>query len=246
MTQNPLRLALLISGGGTTMSAILNAWRNGPLTGKIDPVLVISSNPEAAGLRKAVDGGVACRNVMTIRPRAFPNDYGDVLLEKCRRHGVNFIGQYGWLPLTPANVVEAFHDRIVNQHPGPLDPGYPDFGGKGMYGRRVHAARLLFSRMTHAKREEQWTEVVAHRVTPEFDLGNVVHAERVPILPKDTVEDLQQRALEVEWRVQIEALRRFADGEAQDRIRETRLVPPHQRASLEIAKQMAQILYPKG
>ncbi len=248
MAQTPLRLALLISGGGTTARAIIRACKDGVLTGLAEPVCVIAGKSGIGGIAKALEDGIDRKNIAVVERRNYPTPqlFGEMILAECRKRDVNFVGQYGWLPLTPANVTQEFEGRIVNQHPGPLDPGHPDFGGQGMYGSRVHAARLLFSRMTCAKDEPQWTEVVAHRVTPEFDRGSVVHAERVPILPKDTVEDLQARALEVEWRVQIEALRMFAQGRIVGQARAERLVPPHQRPALEIAKQMAILLYPNG
>jgi phosphoribosylglycinamide formyltransferase-1 len=248
MGQNQLRLASLVSGGGTTMRAILRECGNGDLQGAVKPVLVIASKPNIGAITKAREDGIDKQDIVLIERKNYPTSelFGEMILAECRKRDVNFIGQYGWMPLTPANVTRHYAGRMVNQHPGPLDPGHPDFGGQGMYGSRVHAARLLFSRMTCPKDEPQWTEVVSHYVTPEFDKGSVIFQERVPLLPKDTVEDLQKRALEAEWRVQIQTIRAFYLGCVPAVERQTRLILPHEHFALEIAKRMAIMLYPNG
>ncbi len=133
MKNSSLRIALLISGGGTTMREILRATKDGRLPHVI-PALMIASREDASGIEKAHEEGMADRNIVVLKPKAFgsPSAFGAAIISACRNRGVDLVGQYGWLPLTPPNVIEAYENMIVNQHPGPLDPGRPDFGGEGM------------------------------------------------------------------------------------------------------------------
>ncbi len=237
-----LKLAILASGGGTTMQAIIKACKSGELSG-IDPVLVISDREGAGALQKAQDEGI---KAVFVRPRkAYPSldDYGVELLRLFHAYNVDLIGQYGWLTLTPANVVSKYEGQMVNQHPGPLDTGYPDFGGKGMYGRAVHAARLIYARSVE---DNNWTEATAHLVTPEFDKGAVIMRKRVPIEPDDTVDILQAKVLPVEHTVQIEALKLFALGQIVPLVREQRLIDPQHIEFLDDAKKIAISEYPNG
>lgn len=238
-----LKLALFISGGGTTMRAIIEACATGRLPG-IEPALVIASREDAGGIEKALSAGISRNDICVIRPNRADNDFvGQCMIDTCRNRGVDLIGLYGWLPLIPKKVIEAFPERMINQHPGPLDPGRPDFGGKGMYGRRVHCARLEFVRRTG---RDASTEVVAQRVHPEFDRGTVICRRSVPILPDDTTESLQARALPVEHAVQIEALRGFSQGPVFELTRTEPLVRPEEIGILAECKRVAIERYPEG
>lgn len=247
MLNGKLRIALLISGGGTTAREILRACKVGRLP-HVEPALVIASKPEAGGIQKALAEGMDTKDVIVIRPeRGNPGSpkFGDAILKACREREVQFIGQYGWLPVTPPNVIEAYRDMIVNQHPGPLDPARPgmDFGGPGMYGRRVHCARLYFVRLVG---RDFWTEAVVHRVTPEVDRGAVLNAARVEILPKDDVISLQERVLPVEHQGTIDALGRFSESQVTEIQREKPLIARHELGYLDEAKKIAIALWPNG
>jgi phosphoribosylglycinamide formyltransferase-1 len=235
---------MLISGGGTTMAAILTAIKDGRLK-NVEPVLVIASKPEAGGIEKALALGIAKEDVIVVRTKDFSSreEFGKKIIEECKKRGVEFIGQYGWLCLTPENVIKEFEGMIVNQHPGPLDPGRPDFGGKGMFGRAVHAARLEFVKRTN---RDYWTEAVSHRVTAEYDQGAVLNAVKVPIERDDSVEKLQDRVLRFEYDVQIKTLQDFADGNVKEITRDEPLVRPEEYGILEECKREAIEKYPKG
>lgn len=136
---------------------------------------------------------------------------------------------------------------MVNQHPGPLDPGHPDFGGPGMYGRRVHAARLYYVRETEEDRERHWTEATAQRVAPQYDEGAVVRRTVVPIQLDDDPISLQQRVLPVEHRVQIETLEMFAENRVTMCVRPERLIRlVWMYRILNRAKRVAELLFPRG
>ena len=128
-------------------------------------------------------------------------------------HQVELIGLYGWLKKLPPEVVAAYEGRSINQHPGPLDPPRPDFGGEGMYGMRVHIAVQCF--MRNAGRNIFFTEATAQRVAVEFDKGEVIERETL-MFPSDwSPVQIQEALLPCEHRTQIRALQAFAGGRAQ-------------------------------
>lgn len=190
---------------------------------------VVTSNPYAEGVGKALRLRIPQKDIIA----------GGDFLEELQKREVTVVTQNGWLPKTPEKVIDVFPGKIFNQHPGPV----PEFGGAGMYGRRVPAAVLLFTRMT---KREPWTQVVVQRVHYDWDQGVVVGSKRVPILPSDTVEDLQKRILPVEHRLQIELLKQVAEGKVIEIAARESLVKPDQEETLKLAKRMARLLYPKG
>lgn len=230
----------MISGGGTTMEAILKECQSGRLY-RIEPALIIASSKDAGGIEKARTLGVSHDNIVVIHQRDFDNAqvFGKAILSACCERGVEVITQNGWMLKTPRNVIDAFCGRIFNQHPGPT----PDFGGKGMFGRRVHCARLLFTRMTG---HTPWTEAVAQRVAYRYDEGAIVRSRTVGIHEEDSVEDLQERVLPIEHEVQIEMLEAFANSSLEEVTREHPLVYPGEEPILAEAKRIACLLYPKG
>lgn len=239
------RWASLISGSGTTMEAMAKAILSGEV--QMEIACVISSNPQAGGLEKARKLGLPEKDILVINPHDFrgaegkvvQERFGQVLLSALKDHGVTVVTQNGWLPLTPELVIAEYHQRLFNQHPGPV----PEFGGKGMYGRRVHAAVLLYRRLTG---RDFWTEVITQRVDKDYDQGAVVRGEWVEIRPSDTVEDLQQRALPVEHQVQIDLLKDIARGNIKEVTSRKVLVRPGEEHVLFLAKKTAILLYPQG
>lgn len=239
------RLATLISGGGTTMQEIIRACQSGEIP--MNVACVISSTPTAGGIEKARRLGIPDHDIVVVNPDDFRGGDGKVdqegfglsILRQLRERGATVVTQNGWLPLTPRVVIEEYPETTFNQHPGPV----PEFGGKGMYGRRVHAARLLFTRLTG---RDSWTEAIAQRVHNEYDQGLVVKATRVDILPDDTVDDLQQRVLPIEHRVQIDLLKDVAAGSIRELTGRVRLVRPGEEQTLFLAKKLARLLYPHG
>ncbi len=216
-----LRTALLISGGGTTAEAILEAVKNGSLQG-IEPVVVIASVAGAYGLTRVEKYNIPSV-VVNRKEFSTASEFGEELLSVLKKYDVDLVSQNGWLPLTPLNVISAYHDKIINQHPGRL----PEFGGKGMYGSRVTCATLAYFRVTHE--ENPWTASVVHFVTSGFDEGAIISSKKMPLdidlatitlselthdpsnLMKQT-RDVQRTLLRIEHENVIEALSRFATG----------------------------------
>ncbi len=182
------RLAILISGGGTTMSQIIKAVKSGLLN--LDIACIISNNPDAHGLTQAHNLGIPSKDILII-PSKPKENFGRRLLKELQSHNATLIGQHGWLPLTPEIIIQNFPNRIFNQHPG--NPHL--FGGKGMWGLTVHQAALNFYQQT-GKEENSW--MVVQKVAPEFDGGEILTATPVKIQKNDTALTLQQRCLPIE------------------------------------------------
>lgn len=237
------RLGSLISGGGTTMQEIVRAAQSGVIP-NMGVGCVIASKDGIGGIEKARKLGVP---VVVVDQRDFRladgakidrKRFAERLLAVLGDHGVTVVTQNGWLPLMPEAVIDAYAGCIFNQHPGPPE----EFGGKGMMGRAVHAAILEFQRLARRTFD---SSVVAHHVTPKFDEGRVVQRAKVPVLPGDTVDTLQARALPMEHDVQIRMLQDFVWDELQE-LEPELLVYPDELHLLEQAKRTAIERYPRG
>ena len=172
------RIAVLASGGGTNLQAILERLApNGEAEAEI---AVVASNREGAGaLDRARKHGVPVEVFDS-------SDDGTELLDLLQRHSVQLVALAGYLKRIPPLVTAHFRGRIINVHPGPL----PEFGGEGMYGSRVHAA-VLASGATA-------TAVTVHFVDDEYDHGSVIAQWPVRVTAEDTVETLAERVLRAE------------------------------------------------
>lgn len=245
MPTEKLRLALLISSGGTTMREIIRACNDGRLP-RIEPRCVIASRHDAGGIAKALAEGVDASCIFVIDPKKAGADFASLILRMLHINNIDLIGQYGWMPQTPVEVIEQYYGWMINQHPGPLDPGRPDFGGKGMFGRRVHCARLYFLRRATRPMKDMWTEAIAQRVAVDYDKGAVIRRRVVRIDPSDDPISLQQRVLPEEHQVQIEALTDFSENRVTELSRDEPLVHYNEFAILKEAKKVAKILFPQG
>jgi phosphoribosylglycinamide formyltransferase-1 len=248
-----MRLAILISGSGTTAKSIIEACQEGRLK-NVEPAIVISSKNDAPGIEKAKSLGIETR---VVSPKDYSNSiaFGEKLLEIFREFKVDFISQNGWLPLTPVNVVKEYQGRIINQHPGPLDPGRKlDFGGKGMYGKRVTCARIVYAFLT--KEKNPWTEATVHFVNEEYDKGDLLRIEKMnfpPLFGKfdenlilvKTLE-LQEKLLPLEHENVINALKKIVEGKAKGFRRKRPLIPKKNEKILLKAKEIAIKLFPYG
>lgn len=226
-----LKLAILISGSGTTMETIIRSSQKGELVSLIKPVLVISSSKNALGVNKAKKQLIP---VEIVERKNFAKGvlgeekFGNELLRILEKYEVDIVSQNGWLPFTPVNVIEKYSGRIFNQHPGPLDPYNKNgqnqalhFGGKGMYGLAVHAAVLNFQKLV--KRQFS-TEATIHYVTPNYDQGDVILRRKVPVFSSDTPQTLAKRVLPIEHKLFTYFLKQVASGKLTVSKRSTPLV----------------------
>jgi len=247
------KLAILISGSGSTAEAIIKTCQEKRLEG-ILPVVVISSRSDALGIQKAKNLGV---KTLVVSPKDFRSkkEFGQRLLEILQKYKIDLVSQNGWLPLTPAVVIEKYQGRIINQHPGPLDPGRKfDFGGKGMYGARVMCARLAYEWLT--KEENPWTEATVHFANEEYDKGELLRVEKMALPPfrgkfneqilKEKTLEAQRRLLPLEHQNVIDGLKMLAEGKARGFRRKRPLIPRKNERILLKAKEIAFRLFPKG
>ena len=175
--KEPVRVAVLVSGGGTNLQALLDTLHDSPIA-RI--ARVISSRPDAGALERARRAGV---------PTTVLRDAGDPAEVLSALAGAQLVVLAGYLKLVHASVVARFRGRIINIHPALL----PDFGGAGMYGRRVHEAVLA----SGAKE----SGATVHFVDEEFDRGAIIAQEKVRIESGDTPDTLAARVLEAEHRL---------------------------------------------
>ncbi len=189
-----MRLAVFASGSGSNLQAILDS-------GAFNVVLCLSNTDRAGALARAQTHGVES---VVLNPDGFAEEsaYTAALLGLLRKHAVDTIALAGYLRKIPAPVVAAYRHRIVNIHPALL----PAFGGKGLYGRRVHEAVL--------RAGMRQSGATVHYVDEEYDTGGIILQEAVPVYPEDTPETLARRVLELEHRLYPKALRLVA-GRAQ-------------------------------
>lgn len=180
-TRPPTRIAVLASGGGSNLQALLDHFANaGRYAGEI--VWVGSDRADAGALPRATAAGIATEVV------ASPAD-GDALLAMLAGANAQLLVLAGYLKLVPAEVVRAFHGRLLNVHPALL----PAFGGPGMYGQRIHRAVLEHGATI--------TGVTVHFVDEHFDRGPIIAQWPVPVLPGDSPVTLAARVLRVEHRL---------------------------------------------
>ena len=216
-----MKLAIFASGIGSTAEAIMDMAS-----------LVVTNNPNAGIIERAKKAGVPVE-IVTREGRS-PEQFGEELLTVLRKHQIEFISQNGWELLTPANVIKSYEGKITNNHPAPLDPGYPDFGGKGMKGLAVHQAVLNFARAINRPFK---TEIDIHLVTEEFDKGELVAIREVKINPEDSPEILQARLKEVEKQLMKDFWQMVGTtGKIEVIKREERVILPGEESILEKVK----------
>jgi phosphoribosylglycinamide formyltransferase-1 len=191
----PLRLGALISGGGRTLINLADEIDAGRLDAEI--VVVISSRASAAGVERARARGFPV-HLATERELGSPAAVDDAVTRWLTEARVDLACLCGYLRLV--RVDRALAGRIINIHPALL----PDFGGRGMYGRRVHEAVLA------AGRTESGCTV--HLVDEQYDHGPTILQRRCPVLADDDADTLAARVFVEECRAYPEAIRRFAEG----------------------------------
>lgn len=181
-----LNIAVLVSGGGTNLQALLDAQKSGALhSGRI--ALVLSNKEGAYALTRARGAGVAAETLPRV-PNETPAEYGARLLERLRAHRIDMVVLAGFLLILDACVIRAYEGRIVNVHPSLI----PAFCGEGYYGLRVHRAALA--------RGVKVTGATVHIVNEVADGGPILAQKAVEVLPGDTPETLQKRVMEqAEW-----------------------------------------------
>ena len=172
-----LRLAVLISGGGTDLQSIIDEHKKGNINCEI--ALVISNRKSAYGLERAKQAGI---------PTACIKDQKE-LLKKLQDEKIDFIVLAGYLAILQEDLIKAYPNKIINIHPSLI----PSFCGPGMYGLHVHEAALA--------KGVKVSGATVHFVSEEVDGGPIIYQEAVSIADLDTAEAIQKRVLEIEHKI---------------------------------------------
>ena len=192
------KIAVLVSGGGTNLQALIDAEGRGELgNGKI--TLVIASKPGVYAIERAANAGIEGR-VLARKEYASIADYSKALADEMTAAGIDLVVLAGFLTIIDEQVYEAFPNKILNVHPALI----PSFCGKGFYGLHVHEAALA--------KGVKVSGATVHIVTPECDAGPIVLQKAVEVKQDDTPEALQRRIMEeAEWKILPEAVRLFCE-----------------------------------
>ena len=194
-----LKIAVLVSGGGTNLEAILKSIENGDIP-DTEVVGVISNNKGVYALERAKNHGVPG---FAISPADFPDreEFHKALLEKLDELSPDLIVLARCLIKIPDEMIRGYKRRIINIHPALI----PSFSGKGFYGLRVHEAAL--------QRGVRVSGATVHFVSSGLDEGPIILQKAVQVLEGDTPEILQRRIMEqAEWQILPEAVSLIADG----------------------------------
>ena len=185
------RAAVLVSGGGTNLQAILD--KRGTLIKSGEVALVVSNKPGAFALERAEKAGI--ENVYIPYDRKKPEEFEQELERLLKLRSIDVIVLAGFLAILSEKFVEKYPKRIINIHPSLI----PSFCGKGYYGLKVHEAAL--------ERGVKLTGATVHFVNGLPDGGEIIAQRAVEVLPGDTPEKLQRRVMEqAEWELLPEAL----------------------------------------
>lgn len=194
-----LRVAVLVSGGGTNLQAILDAVKSDRIT-NTEVVGVISNNKKAYALERAKQAGV---HAQCISPKDYENRelFNEALTNAIDELAPDLIVLAGFLVVIPAELIRKYENRMINVHPSLI----PSFCGTGYYGLKVHEAAL--------ERGVKVTGATVHFVDEGTDTGPIILQKAVEVMPDDTPEVLQRRVMEqAEWQIMPEAINLIANG----------------------------------
>lgn len=195
-----MKIAVLVSGGGTNLQAILESERRGENpNGKV--TLVVASKPGVYALERAASFGVPTA-VVSRKDYATSEEFDAALLSVLQENGIELVVLAGFLSVLGPSVIAAYPNRILNVHPSLI----PSFCGPGFYGLRVHEAALA--------RGVKVTGATVHFVNEVCDGGPILLQKAVEIQPGDTPEVLQKRVMvEAEWKLLPKAIAMVCNGE---------------------------------
>ena len=184
-----IRIAVLVSGGGTNLQALIDAQTSGEIPdGEI--ALVISNKTGVYALERAAKAGIPAVTVTKKASGGTQESFEQAMLAVLKEHNIDLIILAGFLAILSADFTRAYNDRIINVHPSLI----PSFCGKGCYGLKVHEAALEYG--------VKVTGATVHLVNEIPDGGKILLQKAVDILPDDTAETLQKRVMEqAEWKL---------------------------------------------
>ena len=192
-----LNLAVLCSGGGTNLQALIDAIERGELLAEIK--IVISNNSKAFALERAKNHNIPALH-LSHKQFTTPEEFDQRLLEVLKENQIDMVVLAGYMKILSPVIIRAYKNRILNIHPALL----PHFGGPGMYGIHVHEAVI--------KSGVKITGVTVHIVDEVYDHGAIVIQKPVEVKDDDTPETLAERVLKIEHQTYKEAIQLFAES----------------------------------
>jgi formyltetrahydrofolate-dependent phosphoribosylglycinamide formyltransferase len=205
----PFRLAVLLSGSGSTLQNLLDRSADGRLPTQV--VLVLSNRADAFGLTRAQNAGIPTF-VVPRKTAASVEDFSQRIFERCRQAQADLVCMAGFLQLV--RVPDDFAGRVMNIHPALI----PAFCGQGFYGHHVHEAVLAYGAKVSG--------CTVHFADNQYDHGPIILQRPVPVVEGDTPETLAARVFEQECEAYPEAIRLFAEGRLRPDGRAIRILPP--------------------
>lgn len=190
-----LRIAVLISGGGTTLANLISWHKRGSLQAEI--CHVISSNPQAKGLQYAIENEIPYM-VFELKEFSSVADFSQAIFDQCRQSQVDLVVMGGFLK--QVLIPKDFENRVINIHPSLI----PAFCGKGMYGIRVHRAVIEFGC--------KLSGCTVHFVDNQFDHGPIIAQVPIEVLPEDTAETLTERIFQAECVIYPQVINAIAEN----------------------------------
>lgn len=194
----PLKVAVLVSGGGTNLQAIIDAVKTKKIK-NVKLALVLSNNPDAYALVRAEKAGIE-KLVLIEKKYRTRLEYAKTLVKELKKRKIELICLAGFMIILDPYFIRHFKNRILNIHPALL----PAFGGTGMYGHHVHEAVL--------KSGAKFSGCTVHFVDEGCDTGPIILQKVVPVLDDDTPKSLAKRILRFEHKIYPEAVRLFSEG----------------------------------
>ncbi|MDY0084929.1 MAG: phosphoribosylglycinamide formyltransferase [Bacteroidales bacterium] len=180
------KLAIFVSGSGTNMQRIANYFKNHP---QIEVSLVVCNNPDAGAIARAESLGIP---LMMIDKKSFKNP--EPLTAELFKKQIDWIILAGFLWLIPKVLIQAYPNKIVNIHPALL----PAYGGKGMYGEKVHQAVI--------QNGEKQSGITIHFVNEHYDAGAIIFQQQLELQADETPESLARRIHELEYKYYPEVI----------------------------------------
>ncbi len=205
-----IRLAVLVSGGGTNLQAIIDACAAGQIEAEI--ALVLSSRSKAFALQRAEKAGI---QTVVCSPRHYNNtqQYSRAVSAELDKQEIDLIILAGFMSIFSSEFIAKYRNRIMNTHPSLL----PSFGGRGCYGKRVHQQVLDYG--------VKISGATIMFVSEDIDTGPIILQEAVAVAEDETLESLQQKVLRLEHKLYPQAISLFAADRLQIRGRRVHILP---------------------
>lgn len=194
---SPIKIGVLISGGGTNLQAIIDNIQAGNINGEIK--LIISNREEAYGLTRGKEAGIES---IYVDKKRFNNDeqYNLELIRLFKERNIDLIILAGYLKVLSKEFIQEYQGRIINIHPSLI----PSFCGKGYYGERVHQGVLDYG--------VKVTGATVHFVDEGTDTGPIIFQEVVYVDPMDTVDILKDKVLKIEHKLLVQAVKLYCES----------------------------------